>query len=206
MAKNGKIGISAERRASSKRMVYVGIFLGLSLIFLSLRGRFAYLGPVFSTIAIIITGYSYFSTKNESLKLRAKYMLLFVVLCVISYHASLGIANGNVTLLSSLGATLVEATSISAVFAGTIYEKVRSMAINSKHKLDRELIESMVRVATYPLLISIIAIFCSILSLMESINHFGLSIFLINITITFVLLTLISGVELLKEDLTRQLY
>jgi hypothetical protein len=193
--------------AISKRLMVLTVFLALAMLMVSARSP-AYLvgGIFFSALAIAIPLYGVISNRDSFLKVRNRYTLLFVVLCVIAYFSTLGIANGDTTLLRTLGSALITATSISAVFAGTIYEKVREVALLYRKKMDARAIRMSIRLAIYPLLVSIIAVFSSIMLLVLSGSNFVLSVLLCNITITAILLTLLMSVELLREDLTRQLY
>jgi hypothetical protein len=202
-----KIARSMEGVRSGRYIMYTGVILFLSLLFLSLRSvQGIVLGTFFAAVALLIALYNYTTIKNNRyIKLRAKYLALFAVAAVVGFYASYGIANGDITLVRSLTGALITATSISAVFAVTMYEKLKEITIKNKSSLSREILDLNIRLATYPILISVGAVFASILALTVSGSNFILSIFLINVTITAVLLTLITSVEILKEDIMREL-
>ena len=163
------------------------------------------IGAILSLLCLGLAFYNFLSVKDRYVKLRAKYIVGFVALAIVGYYSSFSIANGDVAVVRSLAGALITATSISAVFAVTIYEKVKELTLRHKTRLTKELLDISVRLATYPILVSVVAIFASVLALMFSGTNFVFSILLINTTITFVLLTLIMSVELLKEDLMREL-
>ena len=177
-----------------------------SVLFLSLRSfRSTAIGVVLSLLCLGLAFYNFTAAHERFIKLRAKYIVGFVAIAIVGYYASFSIAHGDVTLIRSLASALITATSISAVFAVTIYEKVKELTLRHKRKLTDELLDISIRLATYPILVSIVALFASILALVFSDTNFIFSILLINVTITFVLLTLIMSLELLKEDLMREL-
>jgi hypothetical protein len=196
----------SERTSFGTRLELLGILLLIDLVLLSFRNPVIIsLGSIISIIIVVIALYSYLLPKNIHMKTRARYMLLFVVLSIFAYYGTHGITKGDTPLMTALGESLVTATSISAVFAGTIYEKMRALTVDHGKKLPKEVVDIVVRLAIYPMVISVIAVFTAILALVFSSSNFIFSIILINATITFVLLTLLTSVELLKEELTRQL-
>ncbi len=209
MAKSEKrtqSGYVKERVQAGRRIEFIAILLLLSMLFLSLRSfRSILIGAVFSLICICLAAYNFLVARDRFVKLRAKYIVAFIILAIFGYYASFGIAIGDTTLIRSLAGSLITATSISAVFAVTIYEKVKELTLRHKRRLTQELLDISVRLATYPILVSVVAVFASILALVFSGTNFIFSVFLINVTITFVLLTLMMSVELLKEDLMREL-
>lgn len=201
-----KIQRSNEGVRSGKRLEYVAVLTFLSLVSLSMRSNITLVFGIFlSLFAIALVFYNYHALKSGFLKLRAKYAMLTVVLAVVGYYAAYSIPRGDVTLIVELTTALVTATSISAVFAVNMYEKISSITVRNKHRLSKEILDINIRLATYPILISVGAVFASILALIVANTHFTFSIFLINVTVTSVLLTLITSVALLKEDLLRQL-
>ena len=206
MAKRKQNTYVMERVHAGRRIEFIAVLLLLSMLFLSLRSyRFSVLGAIFSLLCLALAFYNFLVVKDRFLKLRAKYIVGFVALAIVGYYSSFSIANGDVTLIRNLSGSLITATSISAVFAVTIYEKVKELTLRHKTRLTKELLDISVRLATYPILISVVAVFASVLALVFSGSNFVFSVLLINVTITFVLLTLIMSVELLKEDLMREL-
>ncbi|MDE1871230.1 MAG: hypothetical protein KGI06_03250 [Candidatus Micrarchaeota archaeon] len=199
-------GYLEERIKSSKQLETIGAFILLDLVLVSLRNPFVtFIGVIVSILILIFAIYSYIGTKSKYLKMRARYMVFFVILALFTYYGSYGIPRGDTALMIAIGESLVTATSISAVFAGTIYEKMKEATITNKHRMPKELIDIVARLAIYPMIISIAAVFTAILALVFSSSHFLFSIILVNLTITSILLALITSVELLKEDLERQL-
>lgn len=195
-----------ERVGAGRRIIFIGILLLLAMLFLSLRSLpSTAIGVILSLLCLGLAFYNFMTCQDRFIKLRAKYIVGFVALAIVGYYASFSIARGDITLIRSLGSALITATSISAVFAVTIYEKVKELTLRHQRKLTKELLDISIRLATYPILVSIVALFASILSLVFSDTNFIFSILLINITVTFVLLTLTMSLELLKEDLMREL-
>jgi hypothetical protein len=195
-----------QRIRSGRRSIYIGFLLLLSLVFLSVRifGSTA-IGSLFTLLCLGLAAYNYIIIRDKYLKLRAQYILGFVVLSLFAYYGAFGIAYNDTVLVRSLAGALITATSISAVFAVSIYEKMKEITVKNKHELTKELKDISIRLATYPVLISVAAVFTSIFALVFSDANFIFTVFLINVTITFVLITLMMSVELLKEDLMRQL-
>lgn len=201
-----KIQRSSEGVQHGRMLEYIAALTFVTLVLLSLRRPLAtVLGVFLSLITVGVAFFSYVILKGRFLKLRARYVLLIVVLAMVAYYATFGIATGDTELLVSLSTALITATSISAVFAVTMYEKISTITIKRKNEFSQEILDINVRLATYPILISVGAVFASILALMFAHSNFRISIFLINATITAVLLTLLTSVALLKEDLLRQL-
>jgi len=195
-----------QRVNSGRNIESIIALLLFSMLMLSLRNTFGIvLGTLTSLICIGIAIYNFLTSKEPFLKLRAKYIVGMVLLAIIGYYASFRIVNGDITLIRSLASALITATSISAVFAVTIYEKIKELTLKHEGRYQKDIIDISVRLATYPLLISVVAIFSAVLALVVSDTNFLFSVFLINVTITFVLATLIMSVELLKEDLMREL-
>jgi hypothetical protein len=206
MAK-AKISRTLEGVRSGRYIRYSGVFLFLSLILLSLRSGFGIvLGTLFSAISLILAFYNFILIKNNRyIKLRAEYIAWFTVFAIVGFYASYGIVTGDTMLVRSLTGSLVTATSLSAVFAVTVYEKIKDLTIKNKSRLTREILDLNIRLATYPILVSVGAVFTSILALTFSDSNFIFSIFLINVTVTAVLLTLITSVGILKEEIMREL-
>ncbi len=195
-----------ERVRAGRRVEFIAALLLLSMVTLSLRSSgFSVLGIISSVLCLALAFYNFLVANDRYIRLRAKYIVGFVALAIFGYYASFSIASGDITLIRSLTGSLITATSISAVFAVTIYEKVKELTLRHRGRMTQELLDISVRLATYPILVSVVAVFASILALIFSGSNFIFSIFLVNITITFVLLALIMSVELLKEDLMREL-
>lgn len=208
MAKRTESSASDKRlMLISRRVMLMAVFLLLAMIFISVRRPFYIaLGVVFSILTIALPLYSLLTAEDIFVRIRIRYVLLFVVLSLTAYFATLGIANGDTALLRTIGSSLITATSIGAVFAGTIYEKVKEKTLVNRGKLSRRSIGISICIAIYPLLVSVIAVFASVMLLILASTNFIFSIFLCNATITAILVTLIMSVELLREDLARQLY
>lgn len=195
-----------ERVRAGRDIEIIGAMLMLALLSLSLRNVFAnVIGSLLSLFILVFAFYSYKRPRNRYIKMRAKYFFFFALLSIFAYYGSHAIPKGDITLMTSLAGALVTATSISAVFAGTIYEKMKETTLRNRKSMPEEVIDLTVRLAIYPIIISILALFASILALVFSASSFVFSIILVNVAITFVLLALITSVEFLKEDLLRQL-
>ena len=197
---------SDEAVVSGRRLEAIVVLDMVALVLLSIRSSNEIrIGTLFAVLTICLAFYNYKRLENRFLKLRAKYALLAVVMAIIGYYASYGIVRGDTVLVTSLAQALVTATSISAVFAVAMYEKISNVTILNKNILSKEILDINIRLAIYPILISVGAVFASILALIFARSNFILSVLLINLTVTAVLLTLITSVALLKEDLLRRL-
>ncbi len=195
----------AERIESGRNAIIIGLALIADLVLFSIRGNlFTSLGVIASLLIVLFGIANYFRASNMYLRMRAKYIMFFIVLSIFTYLGSRTIPPNDAQVMYAIGQSLVTATSISAVFAVTIYEKLQDVTVRNKSRISRELKDIAIRLAVYPILVSVLAVFSSVLILVFS-SSFLFSIILLNITVTFILLTLITSVELLKEDLMRSL-
>jgi hypothetical protein len=193
--------------AISGKLELMALFLLLAMLAISTQQQaYVGIGIVFSLLAMAIPAYSFLTSRDKYVRIRNRYTLFFIVLCIITYFATLTIKSSDTTLLRTLGSALITATSISAVFAGTIYERIKEISLLYKKKMDAHMIRMSIRLAIYPLLASVVAVLSSILLLILAGSNFFLTVLLCNFTITAVLVTLLMSVEILREDLTRQLY